>query len=66
MLHFGEKDPHIPVEGVKAFAAAHPDVRVHIYPADHGFNCDHRTSYDAPSAALAWKRTLAFFGEHLG
>ena len=66
LLHFGEKDQHIPIAGVKELAAAHPDVPVHIYPADHGFNCDHRASYDAPSAALAWDRTLAFFREHIG
>jgi carboxymethylenebutenolidase len=66
MLHFGEKDQHIPVAGVKEVAALHPDVPVHIYPADHGFNCDHRESYDAPSAALAWTRTLEFFRQHLG
>jgi carboxymethylenebutenolidase len=66
MLHFGEKDAHIPVAGVKELAAAHPDVPVHLYPADHGFNCDHRATFDAPSAALAWARTLAFFGAHLG
>ena len=66
MLHFGEKDQHIPIAGVKELAASRPDVPVHIYPADHGFNCDHRESYDAPSAALAWERTLTFFGEHLG
>ncbi len=34
-------------------------------PADHGFNCDQRGSYDAPSAALARKRTLEFFAQHL-
>ena len=33
---------------MKEVAAAHPDVEVHIYPADHGFNCDQRESYDAP------------------
>jgi carboxymethylenebutenolidase len=66
MLHFGEKDQHIPVAGVRDFAASHPDVPVHIYPADHGFHCDHRESYDAPSAALAWTRTLEFFSKHLG
>jgi carboxymethylenebutenolidase len=66
LLHFGEKDQHIPVAGVRELAAAHPEVEVHIYPADHGFNCDHRESYDGPSAALAWTRTLAFFGKHLG
>ena len=66
LLHFGEKDQHIPIAGVRELAAAHPNVPVHIYPADHGFNCDHRASYDAPSAALAWDRTLAFFRDQLG
>ena len=54
MLHFGEKDQHIPVAGVRESPQPIPTCRVHIYPADHGFNCDHRASYDAPSAALAW------------
>jgi carboxymethylenebutenolidase len=66
LLHFGEKDQHIPIAGVREVAAAHPEVEVHIYPADHGFNCDHRESYDAPSAALAWTRTLAFLAKHVG
>jgi len=66
LLHFGDKDSHIPVPGVKEVAAAHPDVEVHMYPADHGFNCDQRDSYDAPSAALAWMRTLAFLRKHVG
>jgi carboxymethylenebutenolidase len=66
LLHFGDKDTHIPIAGVKDVAAAHPDVEVHIYPADHGFNCDQRDSYDAPSAALAWRRTLEFLKKHLG
>ena len=66
LLHFGDKDQHIPIAGVKEVAAAHPEVEVHIYHADHGFNCDHRESYDAPSAALAWTRTIAFLRRHLG
>ena len=66
MLHFGEKDQHIPIAEVKAFAAERPDLPVHLYPAGHGFNCDQRESYDAPSAALAWERTLEFFRKHLG
>ena len=65
MLHFGEKDEHIPVAGVRELAALHPDVAVHTYLAGHGFNCDHRESYDAQSAALAWTRTLEFFRKHL-
>jgi carboxymethylenebutenolidase len=66
LAHFGEKDTMIPAEGVRKFAAAHPDARVHLYPANHGFNCDQRGSYDAPSAKLARERTLAFLREHVG
>jgi len=66
MLHFGEKDANIPVAGVRELAAAHPDVPVHIYPADHAFNRDRSANYDAPSATLAWTRTLEFFRQHLG
>jgi carboxymethylenebutenolidase len=65
-LHFGDKDQHIPIAGVKEVAAAHPEVEVHIYQADHGFNCDQRESYDKPSADLAWTRTLVFLRKHLG
>ncbi len=66
MLHFGEKDEHIPVAGVRELAAQYPDILVRLYLAGHGFNCDQRESYDAPSAALAWTRTLEFFRKHLG
>jgi carboxymethylenebutenolidase len=65
MLHFGEQDGHIPLAGVREIEAAHPETPVHVYPAGHGFNCDERASYDAPSAALAWGRTLDFLGKHL-
>ena len=66
ILHFGERDGHIPIARVKDFAAAHPDLPVHIYPADHGFNCDERESYDPPSAALARTRTLDFLANAIG
>jgi carboxymethylenebutenolidase len=66
MAHFGERDSGIPIDGVKRFAAAHPDVQVFIYAADHGFNCDQRGSYEAPAAALARDRSLTHFRQHLG
>lgn len=66
IMHFGELDAHIPMSDVDKVKAAQPDVPVYVYAADHGFNCDHRGSYDAPSADLARQRTLAFFAEHLG
>ena len=65
MLHFGEKDAHIPLEGVHKVAAAHPEVQVFTYPADHGFNRDVGKSYEPESAALAKARSVAFFAEHL-
>ena len=66
VMHFGEKDAHIPMKDVDTIKAAQRDVRIFVYPADHGFNCDHRASYDAESADLARQRTLEFFAEHLG
>lgn len=65
MMHFGEKDAHIPLSDVDKIRAAQPEVDIHVYPADHGFNCDHRASYDEPSARLAKVRTLEFFARHL-
>ena len=65
ILHFGEKDAHIPMTDVNEVSEAHPDVAVYVYDADHGFNCDHRASYDADAAALARQRTLDFFSQHL-
>ncbi len=65
ILHFGETDASIPMDGVNAFIGKHRDLPVHVYPAGHGFNCDQRGSYDAESARLARERTLAHFSEHI-
>jgi carboxymethylenebutenolidase len=65
LAHFGERDHWIPVDSVQAFARAQPGVEVHIYAADHGFNCDQRGSYDDAAAMAARDRTLAFFDRHL-
>ena len=65
LAHFGERDAAIPVDTVRAFGAAHPEVELHLYDAGHGFNCDQRGSYDAASAARARERTLAFLARHL-
>lgn len=60
MLHFGRQDQAIPMDDVEVVIAAHPTVPVHLYDAGHGFNCDLRGSYDAPSATLAKERSLNF------
>ena len=61
ICHFGEKDHGIPMEDVRAIEAAHSEVKVFVYDADHGFNSDRRANYDKPSAELALKRTLELF-----
>ena len=65
LVHFAEEDHWIPLDTVKAFQKTHPSVQVFTYAAHHGFNCDQRGSWHAPSAQLARQRTLAFFKEHL-
>jgi carboxymethylenebutenolidase len=66
LAHFGEQDTHIPLDSVRVFAAARPEVQVRLYPAGHGFNCDQRGSYHAESAQLARDRTLAFLRQYVG
>jgi carboxymethylenebutenolidase len=65
MMHFGERDKHIPMSDVDTIRAAQPSVQIFVYDADHGFNCDERASYDAMSAQTARDRTLTFFEKHL-
>ena len=66
MAHFGDQDHWIPMEGIEVFTKAHPEVEVHVYPANHGFNCDQRGSYKEAAAKLARERSLAFFAAKLG
>jgi len=66
-FRYGARDTHIPlpaVERVKA-AFAGRDAQVHLYDAEHGFNCWERASHHAPSAALAHARTLELFARSL-
>jgi carboxymethylenebutenolidase len=63
MYHFGERDPHIPPGDVDRIRANNPNGIFHLYPADHGFNCEDRGSYDVASAMLARERSLAFIAQ---
>lgn len=65
MLHFGDRDPHIANEQVDAIVAAFPDLPIHRYAAGHGFNCEARGDFDAPSAALARQRSEQFLAGYL-
>jgi carboxymethylenebutenolidase len=66
LAHFGDQDHWIALDSVEAFRQAQPGVEVHVYAANHGFNCDQRGSFDEAAATLARQRTLAFLAKHLG
>lgn len=71
LLVWGGKDAHIPPTQTRAIAdaltaAGKPYVEATFSEAGHGFACDARSSYHAPSAREAFALTDAFFTEHLG
>jgi carboxymethylenebutenolidase len=68
ILHFGDKDQHIPPDHWDKIRERHPDVPVHIYPADHGFFSPDRppSIHDPDSARLARLRTLQLFHQAAG
>ena len=65
LLHFGERDAMIPMDQVNEIRRLRPEIQVRTYPADHGFNCDHRGSYHEASAAIALERSLDFLAAYL-
>ena len=66
-FHYGARDAHIPLPAVEKVKAAFAGraAEIHVYDAEHGFNCWERASYHAPSAALAHARTLELFARRL-
>lgn len=65
MLHFGRRDPYIPMDAVVNFRLARPDVTVYDYPAGHGFANTDRDTYEADSAARAWALTTTLLSHRL-
>jgi carboxymethylenebutenolidase len=65
IMHFAERDRLVSAADRDDFRAAHPDVPVHVYPAEHGFYNWHRpVTYDDESAKLSHERTLVWFATH--
>lgn len=62
-MHVGKHDASFPLAKVHEIARRYPDVEIHEYDADHGFNCDHRGSFESTAAAHALQRSLAFFAK---
>jgi carboxymethylenebutenolidase len=66
---FGDQDASIPsteVAQIKEALKAHQlHHQVFCYPADHGFFCDQRSSYQPAAAAAAWQKVLQLFHQAL-
>ena len=65
LAHFGELDQSIPIDAVEIFKSIKPEVLTYTYPADHGFNCNHRKQYCQTSTKVALDRTLKFLKVNL-
>jgi carboxymethylenebutenolidase len=66
MLHYGALDAHIGPEERQKVISAHPDLPIFVYEgADHGFNCDMRSSYNPDASKMARERTLEFLKKNL-
>ena len=65
LTHFGELDKGIPIKDVKIFEEKRSEVLTYTYPADHGFNCNHRKQFDETCAKVALDRTLKFLEKNL-
>lgn len=66
IFHFGDADTLIPASALEQIASALPGVPMYRYPAGHAFNRLGDPHGEPASAALALKRTLAFFNASLG
>jgi carboxymethylenebutenolidase len=70
LLIWGGQDAHILPDHRRAVAdalarAGRPYAEATFSPAGHGFACDARGSYHAPSAREAWALADAFLAEHV-
>ncbi len=67
--HYAKSDPFVRAERVRELEAraeaAGDRFEVHFYEGGHAFMRKGHPEYDAPSAELAWSRTLAFFRARL-
>ena len=61
ILHYGTRDPSIPLAAVDEVRARYPEVPVYLYDAGHGFCRAGSADHAAAACALATQRTLAHF-----
>ncbi|MCG2633306.1 MAG: dienelactone hydrolase family protein [Gammaproteobacteria bacterium] len=67
-FHFADRDDFVPADHVQKIRDASTELKqceIYTYDAEHGFNCDARSTYDPAAADLAWQRTTRFLADHL-
>ena len=65
LFHFGTMDPRISEADRATIRRHNPEIETHLFPADHGFNCDQRKEWHTPSAEKALALTLDFMNRHM-
>lgn len=66
LIHLATLDRYIPLEPtIEAFKQV-PEVELHVYDADHGFNRDDGITFNQGASDTALERTLAFLQSNLG
>lgn len=69
LIHYAENDPRINKQRAAyeaALKANNAKFEMHTYPGTrHGFHNNSTSRYNEAAAKLAWKRTIAFFKQHL-
>ncbi len=69
LIHYAENDPRINKKRdgfERALKANNAKFEMHTYPGTrHGFHNNSTPRYNEAAAKLAWKRTIAFFRQHL-
>lgn len=66
LFHFGTDDASIPAVDIDLHRRKQPEADLQVYPGGHAFNRNvDPAHYQPESAALALRRTLDFFAEHL-
>ncbi len=61
ILHWGDNDPHIPMDEVEKFMQHRPEIVSHVYAAGHGFVSQRSNDHNAEATDLAMQRTLELF-----
>ena len=61
MLHYGARDPSIPVENVERLRLAAPDGPLYLYDAGHGFCRAGSDDFDQSACDLALSRSTDWF-----